>query len=126
MDSLEYLQIQLDRFSENKIFVGLIMIMVNIGARFIIEELSDEQRAFIKNKYFRKVVIFCSVFMATRDIVIAGVITLAFAILMEEVLKTDETQTVEKSNGSNGSNGSNAKQELDKQIDQLKVIKDSL
>ena len=126
MDSLEYLQIQLDRFSENKIFVGLIMIMVNIGARFIIEELSDEQRAFIKNKYFRKVVIFCSVFMATRDIVIAGVITLAFAILMEEVLKTDETQTVEKSNGSNGSNGSNAKQELDKKIDELKLIKDSL
>lgn len=123
MDSLEYLQIQLDRLSENKIFIGLIMIMVNIGARFIIEELSDEQRAFIKNKYFRKVVIFCSVFMATRDIVIAGVITLAFAILMEEVLKTDETQTVEKSNGSNGSN---AKQELDKKIDELKLIKDSM
>ena len=120
MDSLEYLQIQLDRLSENKIFVGLIMIMVNIGARFIIEELSDEQRAFIKNKYFRKVVIFCSVFMATRDIVIAGVVTVAFAILMEEVLKTDETQTVEKSNGSN------AKQELDKKIDELKLIKDSL
>ena len=58
MDSLEYLQIQLDRLSENKIFIGLIMIMVNIGARFIIEELSDEQRAFIKNKYVRKVVIF--------------------------------------------------------------------
>ena len=97
--------------------------MVNIGARFIIEELSDEQRAFIKNKYFRKVVIFCSVFMATRDIVVAGVVTVAFAILMEEVLKTDETQTVEKSNGSNESN---AKQELDKKIDELKLIKDSL
>ena len=68
MDSLEYLQIQLDRLSENKIFIGLIMIMVNIGARFIIEELSDEQRAFIKNKYVRKVVIFLF-FMATRDIV---------------------------------------------------------
>ena len=92
MDSLEYLQIQLDRLSENKIFIGLIMIMVNIGARFIIEELSDEQRAFIKNKYVRKVIIFCSVFMATRDIVIAGIVTGAFTILMEEVLKTEEKQ----------------------------------
>lgn len=124
MDSLEYLQIQLDRLSENKIFVGLIMIMVNIGARFIIEELSDEQRAFIKNKYFRKVVIFCSVFMATRDIVIAGVVTVAFAILMEEVLKTDENKPVEKADGSNASIAK--QQELDKKIDELKLIKDSM
>ena len=120
MDSLEYLQIQLDRLSENKIFIGLIMIMVNIGARFIIEELSDEQRAFIKNKYFRKVVIFCSVFMATRDIVVAGVVTVAFAILMEEVLKTEEKQKVDNQGNIN------AKQELDKKIDELKLIKDSL
>ena len=120
MDSLEYLQIQLDRLSENKIFIGLIMIMVNIGARFIIEELSDEQRAFIKNKYFRKVVIFCSVFMATRDIVVAGVVTLAFAILMEEVLKTEEKQKVDNQGNIN------AKQELDKKIDELKLIKDSM
>lgn len=120
MDSLEYLQIQLDRLSENKIFIGLIMIMVNIGARFIIEELSDEQRAFIKNKYVRKVIIFCSVFMATRDIVIAGIVTGAFTILMEEVLKTEEKQQSEKPKGSN------AKQELDKKIDELKLIKDSL
>ena len=120
MDSFEYLQIQLDRLSENKIFIGLIMIMVNIGARFIIEELSDEQRAFIKNKYFRKVVIFCSVFMATRDIVVAGVVTLAFAILMEEVLKTEEKQKEDNQGNIN------AKQELDKKIDELKLIKDSL
>jgi hypothetical protein len=64
--------------------------------------------------------------MATRDIVVAGVVTVAFAILMEEVLKTDENKPVEKSNGSNGSNGSNAKQELDKKIDELKLIKDSM
>ena len=122
MDSFEYLQIQLDRLSENKIFIGLIMIMVNIGARFIIDELSDEQKAILKNKYFRKVVIFCSVFMATRDIVVAGVVTVAFAILMEEILKTEEKQTSDNELNPN----INAKQELDKKIDELKLIKDSM
>ena len=34
MDSLEHLQIYLDQMSENKIFIGLIMVLVNIGARF--------------------------------------------------------------------------------------------
>ena len=42
MDSLEHLQIYLDELSENKIFIGLIMVLVNIGARFIIEELGEE------------------------------------------------------------------------------------
>ena len=120
MDSLDYLQIQLDRLSENKIFIGLIMIMVNIGARFIIEELSDEHRAIVKNKYFRKIIIFCSVFMATRDIIVALIVTLVFTILMEEVLKNEDKQ-VKKEKG-----GFSAKQELDKKIDELKLIKDSL
>ena len=125
MDVLEYIQIKCDQLSENKIFIGLLMIMVNVGARFIIEELSDEHREIAKGEIFRKVVIFASVFMATRDIIISLIVTLIFVILMNEVLGTEE-------NGGGGPKGggpkgpSFAKQELDKQIDQLKLIKDSL
>ena len=43
---------------KNKYFIGLMMIMVNIGSRFIIEELNDNQRKFINNPYFRRIVIF--------------------------------------------------------------------
>ena len=122
MDSLEYLQIRLDELSENKIFIGLIMIMVNIGARFIIEELNDEQRAIVKSPTFRKLIVFVQVFMATRDIVVAFIVTLIFTILMEEILKSDKKDT---SNNQKNQGGS-AKQELDKKIDELKLIKDSL
>ena len=118
MDSLDYLQIQLDRLSENKIFIGLIMIMVNIGARFIIEELSDDLRAIAKGEVFRKIVIFCSVFLATRDIMVALIVTIVFVVLINEVLGEVNKKDDKKS--------SSAKQDLDKQIDQLKLIKDSL
>ena len=123
MDSLEYLQIRLDQLSENKIFIGLIMIMVNIGARFIIEELGEENKKIIQNTYFRKVVVFCSVFMATRDLGVALIVTIIFSILMHEVLKSDvkeETKSLEPNNTFS------AKQELDNQIEKLKLIKDSL
>jgi hypothetical protein len=123
MDSLEYLQIRLEQLSENKIFIGLIMIMVNIGARFIIEEIDDEHKYIIKNPYFRKIVVFCSVFMATRDIGVALIVTIIFAVLMHEILKTDvkeETKSLEPNNTFS------AKQELDNQIEKLKLIKDSL
>ena len=124
MDSLEYLQIRLEQLSENKIFIGLIMIMVNIGARFIIEELGEENKKIIKNTYFRKVVVFCSVFMATRDLGVALIVTIIFSILMHEVLKSDVKKEENKSLEPN--NTFSAKQELDNQIEKLKLIKDSL
>jgi hypothetical protein len=125
MHALEFIQIKCEQLAENKIFIGLIMIMVNIGARFIIEELSDEHREIAKGETFRKIVIFCSVFMATRDIMISLIVTIIFVVVMNEVLKTEDTK-VEDKEGDKSKGSSYAKQELDKQIDQLKLIKDSL
>ena len=121
MDSLEYIQIKCDQLAENKLFIGFLMVTVNVGARFIIEELTDEQREIAKGDIFRKIVIFCSVFMATRDIVTALIVTVVFTILMNEVLVTTS-----KNKKDDTGSGTSAKQELDKQIDQLKLIKDSL
>jgi len=124
MNALEFIQIKCDQLAENKIFIGLIMIMVNVGARFIIEELSDEHREIAKGEIFRKVVVFCSVFMATRDITVSLIVTIIFIVLMNEVLASEEKKP---ENGEEAPKGASfAKQELDKQIDQLKLIKDSL
>jgi len=124
MDAIDFIQIKCEQLAENKIFIGLMMIMVNIGARFIIEELSDEHREIAKGETFRKVVVFCSVFLATRDIVTALIVTIIFIVLMNEVLKSEEKKEDGKEGGPKGA--SFAKQELDKQIDQLKLIKESL
>ena len=125
MHALEFIQIKCEQMAENKIFIGLVMIMVNIGARFIIEELSDEHREIAKGETFRKIVIFCSVFMATRDIMISLIVTIIFVVVMNEVLKTEDIKVADKE-GDKSKGSSYAKQELDKQIDQLKLIKDSL
>ena len=123
MNAIEFIQIKFEQLAENKIFIGLLMIMVNIGARFIIEELSDEHREIAKGEIFRKVVVFCSVFMATRDIMTSLIVTIIFVVVMNEVLATEEKKS---ENGEAPKGASFAKQELDKQIDQLKLIKDSL
>lgn len=120
MDSLEHLQIYLDQMSENKIFIGLIMVLVNIGARFIIEELGEEHKKIIQNTYFRKFVVFCSVFMATRDIGVALIVTLIFAIIINEILGKEEDlkeQNKEKIDFKN---------KLDEQIQLLNSIKEKL
>ena len=120
MNSFEHLQIYLDELSENKIFIGLIMVLVNIGARFIIEELDEEHKKIIQNTYFRKLVVFCSVFMATRDIGVALIVTLIFAIIINEILDNKEDKDNTKDDKSEFKN------KLDEQIELLNKIKGSL
>jgi len=113
---LEEIQNTSDILNENKYFIGLMMIMVNIGSRFIIEELNDDQRKLINNPYFRRIVIFSVIFMATRDIITSFIIT-GFIVLY---LYSCEEDKIDKSGGM-----SNVKGQLDKAIDILKVSKDS-
>jgi len=105
--------------NENKYIIGLTMIMLNIGARFIIDELDDDLRKLISNKIVRRVVIFCSFFMATKDLFTATVLTIIFVILINEVF-AQELELDEKEDKNKG--GSFNKNELEKAIQQLKTV----
>ena len=112
-----------DSFScinENKYIIGLTMIMLNIGARFIIDELDDDLRKIISNTIVRRVVIFCSFFMATKDLFTAVVLTIIFVILINEVFAKELEELEEGDKGSKG--GSYNKNELEKTIQKLKSI----
>ena len=111
-----------DSFScinENKYIIGLTMIMLNIGARFIIDELDDDLRKLISNTIVRRVVIFCSFFMATKDLFTAVVLTIIFVILINEVF-AKELEELEEGEEKKG--GSYNKNELEKTIQKLKSI----
>ena len=105
--------------NENKYIIGLTMIMLNIGARFIIDELDDDLRKLISNTVVRRVVIFCSFFMATKDLFTAVVLTVIFVILINEVF-AKELEELEEGDEKKG--GSYNKNELEKTIQKLKSI----
>jgi hypothetical protein len=64
----------------NKLFLGLMMIFMNIGSRYIEIRLTKGQEMMFKN-IAREVLIFTIAFMGSRDIFIALVITAVFIIL---------------------------------------------
>src|SRR6056300_1443508 len=114
-----------DSFScinENKYIIGLTMIMLNIGARFIIDELDDDLRKLISNTVVRRVVIFCSFFMATKDLFTAVVLTVIFVILINEVFAKELEELEELEEGDEKKGGSYNKNELEKTIQKLKSI----
>ena len=109
--------------NDNKYMIGLTMIMLNIGARFIIDELDDDLRKMISNKFIRRVFIFCSFFMATKDLFTAIVLTIIFVILINEVFgKELDELSEEDSKKKEGGGASFNKNELEKTIQKLKTI----
>ena len=106
--------------NDNKYMIGITMIMLNIGARFIIDELDDDLRKLITNAYVRRVVIFCSFFMATKDLFTAIILTIIFVILINEVFAKELDEMDDEKGDKKG--GSFNKNELEKTIQQLKTI----
>tara|TARA_B100000989_G_scaffold182369_1_gene137145 strand:- start:2234 stop:2743 length:510 start_codon:yes stop_codon:yes gene_type:complete len=70
----------LDNLSTNKLFIGLMMIFMNIGSRFIELKLTKGQEMIFKN-IAREILIFTIAFMGSRDILISLILTAVFIIL---------------------------------------------
>ena len=76
----------LESINGNKLFVGLMMIFLNIGSKFITIDLSETQKEFLTNSILRQVLIFAIAFVGTRDIVVSLVLTAVFTILVDGLL----------------------------------------
>jgi len=88
------------------------MILINIGARFIIEELSPNQRKYINSKVFRRIIIFCAFFVATRDLLASITLTIIFILFISDLFTNDDDEQIYEDNIND--------------IDDIKEIKDDL
>ena len=84
--------------NENKYLLGLMMITVTVGGRFIIGELNEEQKKNINNKTLRRLFIFGVFFMATRDLVTALILTIIFILTISELFNDEEQEQKEDVN----------------------------
>jgi len=73
----------LESLNGSKLFVGLMMIFLNIGSKFITIDLSETQKEFLTNSILRQVLIFAIAFVGTRDILVSLVVTAVFTILVD-------------------------------------------
>ena len=116
--------------NENKYFIGIMMILVNIGSRFIISELNDEHKEFINNKNLRRLFIFGVFFMATRDISVSLLLTLMFVLFVTELFNENSDFSLIEKNLNNNLEKKDSKVINDKKlqdtIDTLYDIKNNL
>ena len=108
---------------DNKYLIGIIMVIINLGARFIVNELNEEQKKFINTKYLRRIVIFFLIFMATRDIVISLVLTVIVILVIFEFFNEDsEYSLVTKKVNVKKNEELDKNEKIEKIIEELKMI----
>lgn len=79
----------LNKLSENRFFIGVMVMFVTLGGRSIITELSEQQVDILNDTKFKKFVIFCAFFTATRDLKCAFVLTVVFVLIVKELFGGD-------------------------------------
>lgn len=94
----ENIQESISNMNENKLFIGLMVITVTIGGRFIVDEFNDNQKRMINNKVVRRIFAFCVFFMATRDIITSLILTIIFALVISSLLGNDKQEAPKEEN----------------------------
>ena len=108
----------INNLNENKFFIGCMMIVVTIGGRYIITELSESQKEMINNTMVRRFFIFCAFFMATRDIQCAIILTILFVLVISELFNGEDFFVQKKENKE-----INKDQRIDQIINELNEMK---
>lgn len=72
--------------NNSKLFAGCIVILMNIGGKYISNNVTEGAHKFFNTKLVRYFLVFCIGFMATRDVVLAVIIFLLFLIIFRYIL----------------------------------------
>ena len=75
--------------NNNKFFAGIVMLIMNIGAKYATIEFSKTQEQYLKNVFSKQLIIFATVWVATHDIIISILLTAAFVILSDFLINPE-------------------------------------
>jgi hypothetical protein len=91
---LKTFQKSLAALNDSKVFAGIIMILVNIGSKYITVKLSKSQEAYIRNYVAREILIFAACWMGTHDIVMSLLLTAAFFVLTQHLFNEESSMCI--------------------------------
>ena len=75
----------------NPYFIGLMMLLLNLGGRFLGLEITKEQEKFFTHPWIRRALFFTVLFVATRNIMVALVMTI-FVVLFISILFNENSR----------------------------------
>jgi len=75
--------------NNSKFFAGVIMILLNVGSKFVAIQFSKSTEDYFKFSLSKQIIIFAMAWMGTRDIYVALGLTAIFTILSDHFLNEE-------------------------------------
>lgn len=85
----------LDKYvNSNKYFIGLAMIMLNVGSKFISIQFSKSTEEYLKMTITKQILVFSMCFMGTRCVITSLILTATFTILSDHLFNEESQYCV--------------------------------
>ena len=89
MINLGFITPYLDKINNSKLFAGIVMILLNIGSRYVKIDISKAQEQYLRKSLGRHILVFAISWMGTRDILIALAVTAIFNVFFDYLLNEE-------------------------------------
>jgi hypothetical protein len=78
---IHHLHHVVDFLNTNTMFAGFMMLLLNVGSRYIVHEFSEDDKEYRENILIRRICIFAVCFVGTKDVLTSLILTAGFIII---------------------------------------------
>lgn len=89
LDSLNFAHNHILYLNNSKFFAGVIMILLNVGSKFIAIQFSRSTEEYLKMNITKQLLVFAMAWMGTRDIYTSLILTAVFTILSDHLFNEE-------------------------------------
>ena len=91
MNGIGYINHHVMYLNNSKFFAGIIMILLNVGSKFITIQFSKSTEEYMKYSISKQILVFAMAWMGTRDIYAALGLTAVFTILSDHLFNEESS-----------------------------------
>ena len=88
-NSLAFVNNHIMYLNNSKFFAGVVMILLNVGSKFISIQFSKSSEEYLKMNVTKQLLVFSMAWMGTRDIYTALVLTAVFTVLSDHLFNEE-------------------------------------
>lgn len=91
---INYINHHISYLNDSKFFAGVVMILLNVGSKFISIQFSKSAEQYLKLSVTKQLLVFSMAWMGTRDIYCALILTAVFVILSDHLFNEESQMCI--------------------------------
>jgi hypothetical protein len=88
-NSFDFIHNHIMFLNNSKFFAGIVMILLNVGSKFISIQFSRSTEEYLKMNITKQILVFAMAWMGTRDIYTSLILTAVFTVLSDHLFNEE-------------------------------------